>query len=111
LTSTNGTSGTSATSATNCFEVVGRVVAIEPLRYTPAGIPIVRFVLLHASEQLEAGSARTVGFELGCVATESLARLTAQAPLGTTARVSGFLAPRTKAGRTLEVHVQSIHFE
>lgn len=97
--------------STNRFEVTGRIVAIEPLRYTPAGIPIVRFTLEHASEQNEAGAVRSVGFELSCVATESIARLTAQARLGTGAQVQGFMAPRTKTARSLEVHVQSIQFE
>ncbi len=103
--------GATGANHANHFEVVGRIVAIEPLRYTPAGVQIVRFTLQHASEQQEAGAVRNVGFEMSCVATESLARLTAQAPLGTNARLGGFLAPRTKAGRTLEVHVQSIQFE
>lgn len=97
--------------AANRVEVAGRVIAVEPLRYTPAGIPIVRFALAHASEQDEAGSVRSVAFEVQCVATESLARLAAQARLGSNALVNGFLAPRTKAARSLEVHVQSIQFE
>lgn len=97
--------------AANRVEVAGQITAVEPLRYTPAGIPIARFALAHASEQQEAGAARSVTFEVQCVATESLARLAAQARLGSNARVSGFLAPRTKAARSLEVHVQSIQFE
>jgi primosomal replication protein N len=43
------------TLATNLLVIEGEVVQIETLRYTPAGIPLLSFVLRHLSEQVEAG--------------------------------------------------------
>jgi thiol-disulfide isomerase/thioredoxin len=39
----------------NLLVIDGEVVQIETLRYTPAGIPLLSFVLRHLSEQVEAG--------------------------------------------------------
>jgi primosomal replication protein N len=96
---------------TNRCELDGRIVAIEPLRYTPAGIPIVRMTIEHASEQIEAGMPRQVGLEIGCVLTDAQARLAKQATLGAKVSIEGFIAPKSKARRSLEIHVRNIRFE
>jgi primosomal replication protein N len=85
------------------------------LRYTPAGIPILRFALAHESEQLEAGIARKIDFELACVAVQREAQLLAVAPLGTRIQCEGFLAPKGQPGegrtaRQLILHVSTIEF-
>jgi primosomal replication protein N len=98
-------------SDTNRLVLVGRIAGIDALRYTPAGVAIVRFVLEHASEQAEAGSPRKVNLEMTCVATETTARLVAATPLGTTVRVSGFVAAKSKTRRALELHAVSIELQ
>ena len=45
----------------------------EPLRYSPAGIPILNVRLLHQSEQLEAGKPRTVTCEIPAIAIGEVA--------------------------------------
>ena len=41
----------------NCLALSGRVLKIDALRHSPAGIPHQRFILEHRSKQLEAGLA------------------------------------------------------
>lgn len=98
-------------SGSNQLILTGRVVELEPLRYTPAGVAIVRFKLAHESEQTEAGAIRQLNMEIACVATEKMARLVCAAPLGTAVRVEGFIAHRGKNHRGIELHALNIQFE
>ncbi|MEO7405137.1 MAG: primosomal replication protein N [Burkholderiales bacterium] len=99
-----------ADSTSNRSVLVGRVIEREPLRYTPAGIPIVRARLAHESKRVEAGAAREVRIEIDCVAVETLARLLASAPIGATVEASGFLAAKSKMSRTLVLHIEQLQF-
>ena len=42
----------------NQFVLSGKLIELDALRYTPAGIPVVNFRLSHESEQIEAGAKR-----------------------------------------------------
>ena len=53
---------------TNEVALSGELAAVEPLRYTPAGIPLLSFRLLHRSQQTEAGLKRQVECEVSGVA-------------------------------------------
>lgn len=77
----------------------------ESLRYTPAGIPIVAFRLAHQSMQREAGGDRQVELEIAAVAADRLALGIDRLALGASLRVSGFLAPRRRASRSLVLHL------
>jgi len=57
----------------NRLVLKAEVVQIEPLRYTPAGIPLLGIVLHHASEQMEAGMKRKVECEINAVILGDLA--------------------------------------
>lgn len=94
----------------NSVVVDGRLSESEPLRYTPAGIPILKAVLRHASEQVEAGTARQVELDLACVAVEETARYLAAAPLGARIRAKGFLAAKSKSSRQLVLHIRDLEF-
>ena len=72
----------------NNLTLQAEVVQIEPLRYTPAGLPLLSVVLRHVSEQVEAGMKRKVECEVNAVAIGDLA-LTKLA-LGTQIRAIGF---------------------
>jgi primosomal replication protein N len=97
--------------ASNRLILSGRVVELESLRYTPAGIAIVRFKIEHDSEQVEAGAVRQLHMEIACVATETMAHLVSAAPLGSSIRVEGFIAYRSKSHRGIELHALNIQFE
>ena len=78
-----------------------------PLRYTPAGIPLLSFVLRHASEQIEAGMKRKVDCEVNAVALGELA-LNPQIKVGNQLKVSGFLAKRSMKSSQLVMHINQI---
>ena len=90
----------------NSLTLQAEVVQIEPLRYTPAGLPLLSVVLRHVSEQVEAGMKRKVECEVNAVAIGDLA-LTKLA-LGTQIRATGFLAKRSLKSTQLVMHINQI---
>lgn len=93
----------------NQWVLQAEVVRIEPLRYTPAGIPLLNFVLHHTSEQIEAGLKRKVECEVNAVAIGDLAS-SPQIKIGKRVKVSGFLAKRSMKSTQLVMHVNQIAF-
>ena len=94
----------------NRLTLACQLAARDVLRYTPGGVPIVRFTVGHASRQVEAGAERGVELELACVAVEDEAKVIAAAPLGIGLQLAGFLAPKARLGRQLVLHVTEIKF-
>lgn len=90
----------------NYLTLQAEVVQIEPLRYTPAGLPLLSVVLRHVSEQVEAGMKRKVECVVNAVAIGDLA-LTKLA-LGTQIRAIGFLAKRSLKSTQLVMHINQI---
>ena len=82
------------------------VVGLEPIRYTPAGIPLLSFVLQHASEQIEAGLKRKVECEVNAVAIGEIAKLNIQ--LGSSVKAKGFLAKRSAKNTQLVFHIDKL---
>jgi len=82
------------------------VVQIEPLRYTPAGIPLLSVVLHHVSEQIEAGMKRKVECEVNAVILGELA-LQGLKP-GAQITAQGFLARRSLKSIQLVMHINDI---
>ena len=82
------------------------MVQIEPLRYTPAGIPLLSVILRHASEQIEAGMKRKVECEVNAVILGDLALK----GLKTGAQIiaQGFLARRSLKSTQLVMHINDI---
>ena len=86
--------------------ISGVVLTIEPIRYTPAGLPLLSFVLQHASEQIEAGLKRKVECEVNAVALGELAELNIQP--GSLIKAKGFLAKRSAKSNQLVLHVEQL---
>lgn len=84
------------------------VVQIEPLRYTPAGIPLLSVVLRHVSEQFEAGMKRRVECEINAVILGDLA-LKGLKP-GQHINAHGFLAKRSLKSTQLVMHINYIEY-
>jgi primosomal replication protein N len=84
----------------------GVVVGLEPIRHTPAGIPLLSFVLQHASEQIESGLKRKVECEVNAVVLGDLAKSNIQ--LGSSIKVKGFLAKRSAKSTQLVLHILAI---
>jgi len=90
--------------------ISGVVLAIEPLRCTPAGLPLLSFVLQHASEQIEAGLKRKVECEVNAVVLGNLAGELAKLNIqqGTLIKAKGFLAKRSAKSNHLVLHVEQL---
>ena len=84
----------------------GVIVQIEPIRHTPVGIPLLSFVLQHASEQLEAGFKRKVDCEVSAVALGKLTQTTIK--IGDNIKAKGFLAKRNAKSNYLVLHVTQL---
>ena len=89
--------------------ISGVVVGLQPLRYTPAGIPLLSFVLQHASEQSEAGLKRKVECEVQAVALGDLAKSNIQ--IGDNIKAKGFLAKRSAKSTQLVLHIEQLQIE
>ena len=96
--------------AQNRTEITGSVIAIEAMRYTPAGIPIVELTLSHSSRQAEAGRERAVELEMRALAAGEAAQRLARTPLGAGVRLTGFLAHRGKGRVQLELHIHDFEY-
>jgi primosomal replication protein N len=94
----------------NQVTVSGRLIELDALRHTPAGVPVLKFRLQHDSLQTEAGGERKVSCEIAAVAFEREAKLLAAAKLGSSVKVNGFLAAKSRSSRTLLLHATQIEF-
>jgi primosomal replication protein N len=88
----------------NEIALTGELTAIEALRYTPAGIPILGFKLLHRSQQSEAGLRRQVECEVNGVAMAEVAVVMARYKAGRAVRVKGFMNRKNRMSVQLILH-------
>lgn len=79
---------------------------VQPLRYTPAGLPAVEMTLNHESEVQEAGHMRRIELVLSAIALGDIALLLADTPLGASLSIKGFIAPARKGSTKLVLHIQ-----
>jgi primosomal replication protein N len=94
----------------NKLVLSGVVVGLQPIRYTPAGIPLLSFVLQHASEQTEAGLKRKVECEVQAVALGDLADMFKKhnIQIGDNIKAKGFLAKRSAKSTQLVLHIEQL---
>ncbi|MCX7172203.1 MAG: primosomal replication protein N [Proteobacteria bacterium] len=90
--------------------LTGKLLELAALRYTPAGVAALNFRIAHASQQIEAGSPRTVECEIAALALGQTALLLAGAKPGDGVRLTGFLAAKSLKSRTPVLHVNEIEF-
>ncbi len=90
----------------NKLALRAEVVNIAPLRYTPAGIPLLSVVLQHVSEQVEANMKRKVECEVNAVILGDLTKINLQ--IGTHIQATGFLAKRSLKSTQLVMHINQI---
>ena len=97
-------------SGSNALCVDATLVELQPLRHTPAGVPVAGCTLKHESRQVEAGVPRDVSVELQAVALGGLAAVLATATPGMTMRATGFLAAKNLRSRIPVLHLNKIEF-
>ena len=94
----------------NRVDLSGTLAELGPLRFTPAGLPAVEFLIRHESGQVEAGLDRKVNAEVPALAFDTLARQIAAMSLGTAIRAQGFLAAKSQRSTKLVLHVTNMEF-
>lgn len=86
----------------------GQVVEIDELRFTPAGIPLMRFKVNHQSEQSEDGVTRKVECEVEIVALGQIGQQASRLKTGEAVCLDGFLARKHRLSSQLVLHVNKI---
>ena len=89
----------------NQFKVVANITEKSVLRYTPAGIPIATGILMHNSQQVQAGSQRQVEFEISAIAAGDISKRFLDVELGTSLLLTGFIARKNRNSKSLVFHV------
>lgn len=87
-----------------------RVVEVQSLRFTPAGLPILELVLDHGSDVVEAGHQRRIVFTIAARALGSQATQLQFVAIGQELRIEGFLATTRKNSSKLVLHIQAVSF-
>ena len=91
----------------NHWVLTASIAEVQPLRYTPAGLPALDIRLEHESLQREAGADRQVKASVKALAFGALAERLARQALGSVWRFQGFLATG-RGGKGLVFHIQDI---
>ncbi|MGA8009747.1 MAG: primosomal replication protein N [Thiomonas sp.] len=89
----------------NRLDLQGILAERSELRYTPAGIEALDFVLQHQSTQSEAGVPSDVQLQISCVGFGVIARGMQRLSPGSVLRVSGFLRATRRGSRQMKLHV------
>jgi primosomal replication protein N len=95
----------------NRVGLTASLVEREPIRYTPAGVPIVGLKLSHRSVQREAGTDRAVEMEISGIAADRIALRIDRIALGSALKLEGFLAPRRRNVKALVLHVTDFELD
>lgn len=84
--------------------LTGQLAGTEPLRHTPAGLPLLHFKLAHKSLQVEGGYKRQVECEVTCIALGDAATQLARVKAGADVKVTGFLNRKNRMSAQLVLH-------
>lgn len=95
----------------NRLAISGTLTQVEPLRYSPAGVPIAEAVIHHRSSQQVATQTRQVECELTVQASGPLAARLAQLTAGTQVELEGALNRRSVNSRQLILILNRIEKE
>lgn len=83
----------------------GELTTVDPLRYTPAGIPLLGFRLRHWSQQTEAGLKRQVECEMSGLAMAEVAVAMSRLKPGQPVKLKGFINRKNRMSAQLILHV------
>jgi primosomal replication protein N len=95
----------------NRLLISGVLTQSDPLRYSPAGVPIAEAVILHRSNQHVAGQSRQVECELTVQASGALAQQLSQQAVGLQLKLEGVLNRRSVNSRQLILILNRIEKE
>jgi len=92
----------------NRLQLTASVVEREPVRYTPAGVPIASCTLHHRTEVVEAGVRRQLELTMPAVAAGEASGRLEGCEMGVETLFTGFLAKKSRNARTLVFHITEI---
>jgi primosomal replication protein N len=95
----------------NRLLISGVLIQVDPVRYSPAGVPIAEAVIQHRGSQDIAGQARQMECELTVQASGLLATQLAQMSNGAEVKLEGALNRRSVNSRQLILIVNRIEKE
>ena len=81
---------------------------MDPIRYTPAGIPALNLTLKHNSEQIEADLKRTINCELNAKIMGSNALIPVK--IGDRIKTKGFIGNKSGKSNQLIFHINFIEY-
>jgi len=84
----------------NQLKLGGLITRVYPIRQTPSGVNIARFVLEHSSNQLEAGASCVIKCKMFCIWVKPTFQLI---PEGVHVEVSGFVSQNAKLQLVLHI--------
>ena len=90
----------------NRFDVLGEIVRVENKRFTPAGLPILNFLIKHDSIQNEVGLKKKISLEINSVIVGNLADK--EMKVGEKFFFRGFLEKKSKNSKQIIFHIDSI---
>jgi len=76
----------------NQIQLIGVLVERDAMRYTPAGLPALGFIVQHSSQVHDVHAQRKVDVTVKSMAFGAVAERLAAQPLGSSWKFSGFLA-------------------
>ncbi|MGA7595646.1 MAG: primosomal replication protein N [Gallionella sp.] len=97
--------------ARNQVVISGELIALEGLRYTPAGVARVALTISQASRQFEANGLRQVQCEVNALAFAEVADKAARFAVGQNVILQGFLARQSIRSRQPILHINDIILE
>ena len=81
---------------------------MDPVRYTPAGMPALNLIIKHSSEQIEANLKRTINCELSAkiMGNDALIPL----KIGDKIKTKGFIGNKSAKSNQLIFHINFIEY-
>jgi len=95
----------------NRLVISGALIQVDPVRYSPAGVPISEAVIQHRGSQTVAAQDRQLECELTVQASGSLAAQLARLVIGTQVKLEGALNRRSVKSRQLILILNRIEKE
>lgn len=86
----------------------GQVGEIKPLRHTPAGFPVLEFVLIHESTRKLGLGERHIQFEMPVLLIGDTVHELDKLQVLTQLKVEGYVQPRSLKFRQLVLHAERI---
>lgn len=94
----------------DCNETIicGKIIKLGILRYTPAGIAVIEFIVNHVSHQVEAGVVRQIKCEILAIALGQIALTVAELKVDNKVKLMGFLNRKSHMNQQLVLHTNQV---